>query len=798
MRWLRYFSILYVVVEFSRASQAQGLPTGFAIDPASEAFSAAELNSIQNALKRVGPDYRPKQHVVTLFKDSSPQKKGERRDLVGEFEESTFRIMLYPASYSDLYDKAAGLMLERTLIHELTHAIDLERGISSSDAWKKLSGWTSLPVLGWLGLFNSPDNAEDKGYGRDYGKDSEKEDLATFAEEFFYPTPRRDPEMRIHCRAPSKFAFFSHNLREPPTVLGQPCAPVESWIDPSKVEGLEILLASPSSISPASMAGHLLLRVRIKNSPADDDPIISFGADLPEDTTSGQMITGGITGKFLSTLIETPLSQTVLQYTELEDRDLWRYSLLLSTGQIRAVLERLFEVKKNYRAKYKFLTKNCAAILVDQLGIALQNDDIPFHPPLFVSPSMLLARLSQKGLVAEVSPSFYSLSRKAEIAREKKRDIYQEYSRLIGGFPYQVPTWESIESDHLNDRIAAYQALARLTPSLTPELKEKTYLMLLLSLDGERRRQFVPGKGVGKPSEAHEKVRRVISEVRNDAELKSRIPELARQHSTKEIYGEEELRSRLIGSAHTGTQAIVVTPTYSIVNREGHFELAIKTTLFSQDLGDTSRFALARGMSMDVLPSVVVVDLDQKSITRWYSAMLLIRSLPQHSTAHGDEIKNVFADGLGGLGAGLRILEFSGDRWRRRKFEAHWLTPEIVANLVSSRAFRSYLNVALGLQVGNVWMTKDAGNSRFWVGLPLEIQGQLSFDEEQKTLVRLGATFTPQISTDEGFRDEIEARLILSQYLAEVMGVELRIEAGAEYEHPEALRFLIGAQARGW
>lgn len=380
-----------------------------------------------------------------------------------------------------------------------------------------------------------------------------------------------------------------------------------------------------------------------------------------------------------------------------------------------------------------------------------------------------------------------------------QKPLFAELEREAGKYDIALPFWNELHSNDDATRSQAYQDLAAATAKAPPELVEKIYRVLLLSVDDERKRGSSPMKGVIEPTAAHPVLRKAIYQTRMKPSLRPRSSEINHQMDLGELEREDELRSRMVGSAHTGAHSIVVSPAYTIAARNGHVEMMLDTAAYSQELGDPSRFSVFRGMELKILPSQVVVELDNASISRWTSALLQLQQLPQTRTADADMVQSIFQGG--GLGVGLKMLEFAGNKWRNRSFEAKWITPEVIVDLITSEGFRNYLTLSLGVEIGTVWMRdRDEGpqsRDRTWVGAPIETRAQASFDRDQDTILQLAAAFTPRFSSLGKFESETKARLSLSRRLGEVLHTELRLVLGAErYVEDNIYHFNLGIMGR--
>jgi len=163
------------------------------------------------------------------------------------------------------------------------------------------------------------------------------------------------------------------SLRAPP-----PCAAYEAWAQRPRIERIEIVLATPSTLSMASMFGHVFLRLVQRpedESLALEDRTVAFlvenAVPVEEDPLYAWK---GIAGRFEATLVERSLLETYRTYVVAEGRDLRRFRLNVSPEETDALLERLWSLEHAGRFRYRFFASNCATLMVDLINSVLPPD----------------------------------------------------------------------------------------------------------------------------------------------------------------------------------------------------------------------------------------------------------------------------------------------------------------------------------------------------------------------------------------------------------------------------------------
>lgn len=153
------------------------------------------------------------------------------------------------------------------------------------------------------------------------------------------------------------------------------CAEYAKWLGDFNGEQLSLVFAAPYMGSPASMFGHIFLRVHKKN---NSQPLLdqSIGFEALTTNSSGMSYAfKGLVGFFPGIYTVLPYHVKVNQYTNLDSRDLWEYKLSLSTAEIEILLEHLWELQNTY-FDYYFFDENCSYHLLSLLEVAKPEWDL--------------------------------------------------------------------------------------------------------------------------------------------------------------------------------------------------------------------------------------------------------------------------------------------------------------------------------------------------------------------------------------------------------------------------------------
>lgn len=263
-------------------------------------------------------------------------------------------------------------------------------------------------------------------------------------------------------------------------------AAFERWVQPGSVEAIELLLAAPASRHPASLWGHVMLRVRYRAdvpSPPGFAPVFQVGVeDAPKGGEFAHTVKG-VFGGLEAKLFVTPSHRVERRYRMVEARGLKVFELELDADERRRVLWRLWEASRDgERWDYAFFTDNCAGLLVELLGPSLAPD-VRVRSPRFIrwpSSSLdLLARARRddgRRIVRYLGeePGAVDRARDAGSARRAIEARLRERGAPLDG----------IESSAAPARAAAYATLGEWALA-SPDAAEDAAAFLSESLDLE-------------------------------------------------------------------------------------------------------------------------------------------------------------------------------------------------------------------------------------------------------------------------------------------------------------------------
>lgn len=402
-------------------------------------WSRRELETVLE-VRRLPEELRFQEKIVLKKKEATFVLGSPQEDLIEtslrkrEMRIKTFRAGKLLGGDSDPAQRA---YLRRALLFNLALLFYDTLPRERKQGWRVFARWE-------YGLFSGdrPANVNPDGFAGEAGQRSAGMDFAAFACEFFLPPAYKDPLSLLRCRLPDRYAFFAGLFGSAPDPLrGLPCTPAfRDWVDPAEVERIEILVSTPTSATPASIAGHSLLMIKRKTDFHDgrDSLVLGFVAETSQDMRneihSWVYSYRGITGYYTSLIQEESLEELVRRATVLENRDVQRFRLILTEEETARLLERLWVVKNSFTYRYKFFGQNCASMLLDTLNYVFPpGERVESKVPL-VAPMHGVARLFQGGRLGElIYPEYWSVGSKARRASASNRELRQEMLAILRG-----------------------------------------------------------------------------------------------------------------------------------------------------------------------------------------------------------------------------------------------------------------------------------------------------------------------------------------------------------------------------
>lgn len=317
----------------------------------------------------------------------------------------------------------------RSLVALLATRLDRARRLSDDRRWRAVMGWGSPfeTPLTWsaAALDESPAR-----YPVASGRENPRRDLVASV-----VLAWTDPG--FSCRFPLRARFLRDlDLVPAPLPFDQRlCEGFERWADLDRLDGVELVFATPSFGSAAASAGHVFLRFRPKPGPAvpsrDHERTLGHGVDLRDPDLRDGFAWRGTFGDYRARLLEGPYQRAWLEYGVSEERDLVVYDLRLTEDERRLLLAELWSQRElESRVSYYFFSVNCARLTYDALRAAVPS--LPRLTRWYLHPHEVSAVLLREG---RLTPRGRVPSRRSRAAAaEEARDALAPRLAAVPGF----------------------------------------------------------------------------------------------------------------------------------------------------------------------------------------------------------------------------------------------------------------------------------------------------------------------------------------------------------------------------
>ncbi len=175
----------------------------------------------------------------------------------------------------------------------------------------------------------------------------------------------------LQCRFPARLSWLKDQLgslvEDLPVVR---CPEYEQWRRVLNVHAITLVFASDYINNPSSMFGHTFLRLDPTN--PVHDPLLSYAVSYAAATRESNGLVfavKGLTGGYPGEYSLMPYYRKVNEYSNMEQRDLWEYTLDLKPAEINRMVSHIWELQ-DVHFPYYFFSDNCAWELLKLLDIA--------------------------------------------------------------------------------------------------------------------------------------------------------------------------------------------------------------------------------------------------------------------------------------------------------------------------------------------------------------------------------------------------------------------------------------------
>jgi hypothetical protein len=308
------------------------------------------------------------------------------------------------------------------------------------------------------------------------GKTNPKAELTAFIEKLI--SDKSDDENATQCYYPSRSSWILNQLPQLKKEIKEPrCEALKEELKSLSAKHVTLILASAHINSPASAFGHTFLR--IDNNP--NTPLLSYAVNYAAQTTEKNGFIyayKGLFGGYKGLYSIDPYYKKIKEYSDLEQRDVWEYTLNLSQEEINKMVRHIFEIRHFY-ADYFFLSENCSYNLLWLLEIAKKDVHLIEKFNHKAIPIDTLRVIMKENLVKKTT--YRPSKRKTILNIAKPIENNPTALRFARGDEYNI---SQIETFSKEDKIASLElATALLRIKLSKhEISKKEYLPKFLKI----------------------------------------------------------------------------------------------------------------------------------------------------------------------------------------------------------------------------------------------------------------------------------------------------------------------------
>ena len=323
---------------------------------------------------------------------------------------------------------------------------------------------------------NKSEIDDEKFFFSTNGKTDPRAELKASIEQLM--ADKSDDENSTLCRYPSRSYWILKQIPELKEKIFVPqCVRLNKEIEELGAKQVTLLLASAYMNSPASAFGHTFLRFDKKL----NTPLLSYAVNYAAEANGTKGFSyayKGLFGAYKGRYSIDRYYKKLKEYSDLEQRDIWEYTLELSQKEIDKMVRHIFEIRHFY-ADYFFLSENCSYNLLWLLEVAKDEVNLISHFEPKAIPLDTLRAVVSEGLVKETKH------------RPSKRKEILKLSESIQSNPKALEFAKSNDHDLLEiealiktEKIASLElAISLLQIKLAKhEMTKKEYLPKFLNL----------------------------------------------------------------------------------------------------------------------------------------------------------------------------------------------------------------------------------------------------------------------------------------------------------------------------
>lgn len=206
------------------------------------------------------------------------------------------------------------------------------------------------------------------------------------------------------CRFPARFYWLKQRL--PALATQAPlihCEKFQSWYEEMDPAGISLVFPAAYINSPSSMFGHTFIRIDRRQQTEKTRLLaysISYAAEVPEEGQGAAFVWKGLFGGYPGLMTGAAYYDKVIEYNDLEARDIWEYPLNLSQEETDQLIRHVWELQ-HMVFHYYFFDENCSYRLLSLLDVARPGLKTTLSFSTHAIPADTVRILEDKGLFDE-------------------------------------------------------------------------------------------------------------------------------------------------------------------------------------------------------------------------------------------------------------------------------------------------------------------------------------------------------------------------------------------------------------
>lgn len=284
------------------------------------------------------------------------------------------------------------------------------------------------------------------------------------------------------CRFPARYRFLAQALGWQSAAPFAHCDEFTTWRQSVNASRAVLIFPAAYLNSPSSMFGHTLLRL----DQGEDSAVwlswaVNYGAVSSGADNSLFYIYRGLAGGYPGRFSIVPYVKKIQEYSHMENRDMWEYTLDLNQEEINWLIDHLWELK-DVNFDYYFFDENCSFRLLELVEVARPGLNLLTELRFAEVPVNTVRALDDAGVIHE---RVYRPSKAVELDRLQRQlsPAHQRLARKLADDTalLNTPSFLSLSSDEQAHIIAVAYRYLRLThrkKERSSEVSQRSFQLL--------------------------------------------------------------------------------------------------------------------------------------------------------------------------------------------------------------------------------------------------------------------------------------------------------------------------------